>query len=330
MKLFKRILLFVFLFIIISGVAGFFYFKNKFNSVPPNRLTVSELGQPFPFTWIEGEIGGKTDPHYAMFVPVTIPGIEDTFYMQFDVGAHSTVFLYNNILSINEKYGDIFQLDSTGERLGVANPRLTVGTVDLSASVIDFLGRGNEIDWSDTTSMKKIGTIGADFIEKNVLYLDFKNQLITLNETLPEAMVDAADLLPFTFEGRKIFLKAEINGEPASLWFDSGSSTFELIVEEKTFKKLAKPGAQKETFTVNSWGTGVVGHNIESEGEFKFGKTTVPLTFVTTMEWPNKLQTLMMKASNIGGDLGGMTGNKLFIDKTLILDVPNLRYTVIP
>jgi hypothetical protein len=46
------------------------------------------------------------------------------------------------------------------------------------------------------------------------------------------------------------------------------------------------------------------------------------------MEWPNKMQAFILKAANIGGDLGGMTGNKLFLGKTLILDAPNLKYTV--
>ena len=134
--------------------------------------------------------------------------------------------------------------------------------------------------------------------------------------------------LPFTFDGRKIFLSAKLNNEPASLWYDSGSSMFELIVEESTFWELAVPGAEKESFSINSWGTQVPMHNIKSEGEFQFGDVTIPLTTVTYSEWPNKMQAFVLKAANIGGDLGGMTGNKIFLGKTLILDAPNLRYTV--
>ena len=102
-----------------------------------------------------------------------------------------------------------------------------------------------------------------------------------------------------------------------------------MIVEESTFLELATPGAERVTYTANSWGTGVTIHNIESNGAFKFGTTSVPLTYVTFIEWPNKLQAWIMKASNVGGDLGGMTGNKLFLGKTLVLDAPNLRYSVI-
>ena len=142
-------------------------------------------------------------------------------------------------------------------------------------------------------------------------------------------MVAESDYLPFTFDGRKIFLTASLNSKPVSLWFDSGSSTFELIVEEKTFLQLAKPGAQKETFTMNSWGDKVTCHNIASSGTFTFGQTSIPLNFVTYIDWPNKLQALMLKGTSIGGKRSGMTGNKLFVDKVLVLDTPNLRYAVL-
>lgn len=330
MKTFKRILLALLILLVVGGTASFFYFKNKFLSAPPNTLTVSNLGQPFEFIWRGQDINGIYEPNLAMDVPVSIPGIDRTFYMQFDTGAPSTVFYYNSILSINEKYGDIFQLDTINNTLQVTDASLKIGTVNVKASAINFRGRGSKIDWSaiDSTSVIKLGTVGSDFMEKHALIMDFKNEEITLTESIPDKIEAKADFLPFTFDGRKIFLSAKLNNEPASLWYDSGSSAFELIVEESTFLELAAPGAERVTYMGNSWGKGVPIHNIESNGEFTFGETTVPLTYVTYFDWPDKLQEFIMKAANIGGDLGGMTGNKLFLGKTLILDAPNLRYAV--
>ena len=328
MKLLKRILIILLAIILVGGIAGFFYYKNKFMSAPPNRLTLSNLGQPFEFIWRGEDINGTYEPHVAMFVPVSIPGIDRTFYMQFDTGAHSTVFNYDKVLSINEKYGNVFQVDTIDNQVQVTDALLKVGTVNVEASSIYFRGRGSKIDWSDNTSIIKIGTVGSDFMEKYALIMDFKNEQITLAESVPETIDSKAAYLPFTFDGRKIFLSAKLNNEPASLWYDSGSSAFELIVEESTFLKLAKPGAERNTYSGNSWGTKVPIHNIESNGKFEFGTTVVPLTYVTYMEWPNKLQAWIMKASNVGGDLGGMTGNKLFLGKTLVLDAPNLRYSL--
>jgi hypothetical protein len=320
MKIVKRIVIVLVVIVLLGGIGGFFYFKNKFMGAGPNELTLSNFGKPFDFVWGSFKVNDRIEPNAFMFVPVTIPGVDRTFHMQFDTGAPSTVFLYGCVQDINEKYGDIFQLDTVDNQLQVTNASFKVGTVNLEASKLFFRGRSNKIDWSDTTSTIKIGTIGSDFIEKHPLIIDYKNQKITLAESVPGDIEEKADFLSFTFDGRKVFLSAKLNNEPASLWFDSGSSAFELIVEESTFLELAKPGAERETFVGHSWGKGVTVHNIASNGVFQFGSVSVPLSYVTYMEWPNKLQAFIIKASNVGGDLGGMTG---------ILDTPNLRYTVI-
>ena len=328
MKLFKRILLALLILLVLGGTIGFFYFKNKFLTAPPNELTVSNLGQPFDFKWEGYTFNGKHNPYVAMLVPVSIPGIDRTFYMQFDTGTPSTVLKYKPFLSINEKYGNLINIDTIDGKARAMNASIKVGTVDVKAASLAFVSMGKEINWSDSTAVNIIGTVGNDVMENNPLIIDFKNQQITLVDSLDQDIAKEHNYLPFTFDGRKIFLSAQLNNEPASLWYDSGSSMFELIVEEDTFWDLAVTGAEKESFLINSWGTQVPAHNIKSKGEFQFGDVTIPLTTVTYMEWPNKMLAFILKAANIGGDLGGMTGNKLFVDKTLIIDAPNLRYTV--
>ena len=328
MKLFKRILLGLFILIIVGGTISFFYFKNKFLSAPSNELTVSNLGQPFDFKWEGYTFNGEDNPYSVMLVPVFIPGVDHTFYMQFDTGATNTVLYYKPILSINEKYNNLIKIDTIEGRVRAMEASIKVGTVDVKATSLGFVGMNNKINWTDSTAINIIGTVGNDFMEKNPIRLDFKNNKITLVNSLDQNSESNKDYLPFTFDGRKIFLSAKLNDEPASLWYDSGSSMFELIVEESTFWELAAPNAKKESFETNSWGTKIPTHNIKSNGEFDFGSVSIPLTTVTYMEWPNKMQAFMLKAANIGGDLGGMTGNKLFLGKTLILDAPNLRYAV--
>lgn len=330
MKTFKRILLALLILLVVGGTASFFYFKNKFLTAPPNELTVSNLGQPFEFTWEGMTFNGSYNPNAAMMVPVTIPGVDRTFYMQFDTGSVSTVLYFNPIRSINEAYDNIIKIDTIDGKVRAMDAALKVGTVDVKANFLGFKGMGKKINWADSTQVTLLGSVGNDFMEKNPLIMDFKNQRITLTDTISSTTQDKdSDFLPFTFDARKIFLSAKLNGAPASLWYDSGSSMFELIVEESTFWKLAALGAKKESFKINSWGTQVPVHNIKSNGEFEFGSVKIPLTTVTYQEWPNKIQAFVLKAANIGGDLGGMTGNKIFLDKTLILDAPNLRYKVV-
>lgn len=329
MKLLKRILLALLILIVAGGTISFFYFKNKFLTAPPNELTVSNLGQPFGFKWDGMTVDDKHNPYAAMLVPVSIPGVDQTFYMQFDTGAPNTVLYYKPFQSINKEYNNLIRFDTINNKLRAINTALKVGSVDVQATSLRFVNMGKKINWSDSTAINIIGTVGNDFIEKNPIILDFKNNKITLLDSLPQQSKSDNNYLPFTFDGRKIFLSATLNNEPASLWYDSGSSMFELIVEESIFWELADPKAEKETFHINSWGTKVQAHNIKAKGNFDFGSVHIPLKTVTHMEWPNKLQAFILKAANIGGDLGGMTGNKLFLDKTVILDVPNLRYTVI-
>lgn len=328
MKLFKKTLVVLVTLVLIGGTISFFYFKNKFLSAPPNELTVSNLGQPFDFKWDGTTINDKYNPYGAMLVPVSIPGADRTFFMQFDTGATNTVLYYKSILSINEKYNNLIKIDTIDGKVRAFNASIKVGTVDVKATSLAFVGMNNKINWSDSTAVNIIGTVGNDFMENNPLIMDFKNQKIRLVDSLDHNIVKESDYLPFTFDGRKIFLSAQLNNEPASLWYDSGSSMFELIVEESTFWELAASDAKKESFEIPSWGTKVPAHNIKSNGEFDFGSVSIPLTTVTYMEWPNKMQAFILKAANIGGDLGGMTGNKLFLGKTLILDAPNLRYAV--
>lgn len=329
MKIFKRILLGLLVLFLAGSTGGYFYFKNKFMGASPNTLTLSNVGQPVDFLWRGMEINGKIEPHVAMFVPVTLPGIDRVFYMQFDTGAPSTVLNYGKVNSINKRYGNVFTIDTTGDNFSVSNAEFHLGEMRLSASNINFRGKSQDIDWTDSTALIKIGTIGSDFIEHHPTMLDFKNNQITLLDAIPDSINQSASFSPFEFEGRKVFLKADLNDLPTDLWYDSGSSAFELIVDEQTFHELAVDGATANSFVGNSWGNGVTIHNIASDGKFKIGSTVVPLTYVTYIEWPNKLQTMMMKLSNLGGDLGGMTGNKLFLDKTLLLDAQTLRYTVL-
>ena len=330
MKKTKIVLITLALLIVIGATGTFMHFKNKFMSAPPNELTLSETGEPFEFVWYGQEINGEYEPHFAMFVPVTIPGVDHTFYMQFDTGAHSTVLDYKAVQSINEQFGPVFQVSREEDSAVVSNVALNVGTVSLQAGKMYFRAMGSEIDWSNPPQVIKIGTVGADFMERHALTIDYANQQITLSDTIATDQIAESDFSPFTFEARKVFLSAKLNDEDVSLWFDSGSSAFEMIVDESTFELLASPDASRRTYTGSSWGTGITVHNRDATGEFRFGSTSVPLTYVTYIEWPSKLQIWMMKASNVGGDLGGMTGNKLFLGKKLVLDTPNLRYAVIP
>ena len=285
MKLFKRVLLGLLILIVIGGTITFFYFKNKFLAAAPNELTLSNVGQPFEFIWRSHKFEDMVIPNAFMFIPVSLPGVDKTFYMQFDTGAPSTVLLYKKVISVNEKYGNIFHIDTIDNQVQVKNANLRVGTVDVSASTLSFRGSSDKIDW-ESDSFIVIGTVGNDFIENNPIIIDYKNQSMTITEDKDERVTKEDDFLPFTFDGRRIFLTAQLNKEPVELWYDSGSSAFEFIVDENTFKDLSKPNAEIRTYEGSSWGKKTKIYNVESEGMFEFGNASAPLTYVTYTEIP--------------------------------------------
>ena len=97
MKIVKRILIGIVIILIAGGIGSFFYFKNKFMGAQPNQLTLSSLGQPFDIVWRSFKVNDRIEPHAFLFVPVTIPGVDRTFYMQFDTGHPSTVLNYEQV-----------------------------------------------------------------------------------------------------------------------------------------------------------------------------------------------------------------------------------------
>jgi hypothetical protein len=145
----KNIIILVSVLVAFGLVGTFNHFKNKFLSAPPNQLSVSATGEPIQFEWQGLTLNGKYEPHAAIFVPVTVPGVDKVLYMQFDTGAHSTVFYYNTLQSINEKYGDVFEVVINEDKSAyVKDVELSVGSTKLAATQLTFRGMGSKVDWN--------------------------------------------------------------------------------------------------------------------------------------------------------------------------------------
>ncbi|MEO1437391.1 MAG: hypothetical protein AAFV80_17745, partial [Bacteroidota bacterium] len=185
--------------------------------------------------------------------------------------------------------------------------------------VIDY---GTAIDWTDSTAFIILGTIGADLLEGNVIALDFPNNTCSLYPHLPEGIQQIAKMEPFDFRGRRILLPGKVNGKKNTFMYDSGSSTFELITSEQLFHQYAIPGAAVDTFKINTWGTKINGYQTLSTLQMEFAQTGIKAERTTYLDWPNKVQALLMRFSG----MGGMIGNKIFVNHTLVLDGTNSTF----
>jgi len=74
----------------------------------------------------------------------------------------------------------------------------------------------------------------------------------------------------------------------------------------------------------NSWGKILTVMTASSHQKIRFGSKTLQLSEVTYIEGTSKAQNLLMKFSG----MQGMIGNKLFLNRKMILDCRNQMYKI--
>ena len=313
MKTFKKIVIAFILLFVFSSIAGYIYFEIKF-SPPKNYLTVSGNNDTIPIKWIENKIS----PISAMLLPVKINGIATQFYMQFDSGSPNTVFYKNAIKSIYSKFPNkIGKIDSSSK---IVNLNFNIGKINVSSNTFPVLNYGQTINWSDDESIKIIGTIGTDFLEKKITILNFKENYCYFGNSVPNKKL-VNSLVTFQFKKRKILIPAKINGKSYNLLYDTGTSAFELITSKKIWNELSKKNEEIKIDKGNSWGNVLKTYTTKSDKYIRFENTKIDLNEVTYIEGTTFIQNSLMKLSG----MGGMIGNKIFINKVLILDCKNQK-----
>lgn len=318
MKLFKIVAISLGSLLIILAIGGYIFFKKAFQP-KPNTLELTEASGAVPITW-----GRSAHSDYAaILLPVTFEGIPRTFYLQFDTGSPNTLLYKQSMRSIQAQYPDqIAAIDSNATTI---NQTLQIGEMEIHSDQFELYERGEKpIDWADSTRVK-IGTLGADLIEKKITVFDFKEQTCYFEEKVPDCY-PAIDFKELKFKLRKVLLPAEVAGRKRNLLHDSGTSGFQLITNEKNWRKLAKHGAEgAESFKVRSWKKELTAYNIASDKKINFATTDVDLTQVTYIKGTSFMQRAGMRATG----LGGLIGNELFMGKVLVLDCKNRSYGIL-
>ncbi|QHL87640.1 hypothetical protein GU926_09400 [Nibribacter ruber] len=320
MKLLKRLsLVFVVLFIL-SSVGGCFYFKKKF-SPPANQLHMANQAHYIPFVWR----GDANDTHAFLLVPVTLPGSSKKFYMQLDTGAPYSLFYQSKVEALQKKYGN-YGLHQKENGTFLEDLKFNVGDLTVTASEIKVLANGTTgINWEDTTQVEVIGTLGSDFIENKVVAIDYSKGVIFWGDQLPKEIPASTPMLDFEFENRRVMLPSTINGKETKLMFDTGASAYELLTNQSTWKELADQGSRTDTTKVNSWGTTLTAFTVNTSKTATFGQTQIPIKQATYMEGMSFINTTLMRFSG----MGGMTGNKLFLGTTLVLDTKHQKFAIV-
>ena len=128
----------------------------------------------------------------------------------------------------------------------------------------------------------------------------------------------------FAFKYRRVLLPSTIGKDSQDIFFDTGTSAFELMTDKDTWNKLAVKGASVNTFDINNWGKKWVVHSVATNDSIRFISTTLRLQKVTYVDGPGILLKLAYKISGVGG----LTGNKLFLNNKIILDTKKSAFAI--
>lgn len=324
MKIFKRILLAIIILLIAASIGGYFYFRNQFKAQASQFETLQDT-YSMPFQWISDSLGGELNPYSAMVLSVTIPGCGRKFRMQFDLGSPSSLFYKNKMEAINLKYRNLNFHEQDGKdwllnysftiaQMKVTNRKIRVWPYDASG-----------ISWTDTTKVEIIGTIGSDIIDDKILIIDYPHQIITLTSRLADSISTKIHMTPFKWEERKVLLPVIIHKQKTNLYFDTGSSAFSLLTDHATWKVLSRKNAPVHQFGVNSWGKTLTAFTAPTDYSVEFNSISIPIMNVTYIEGTSFIQNLLMRFSG----MGGMTGNKLFLEKTILIDTRKKEFGIL-
>lgn len=271
---------------------------QNFPSLPPNQLVLPEKDQQIKFIWQGDTMAGKWNPHAAILIPVKLKGNRKQFYMQFDLGSPYTV-LYKSKMFTGDTLNDFV---FTAHKTKIVAKKITV--IDNKTEAI-------------------IGTIGADLIENKIVMINYPGQYISISNN--NSAIANLPLQDFMFARRSVLLPAVINGKKLMLYFDTGSSAFELLVSKETSLAMAAPGTEPVKYPVRSWNKTMIANTVATNDSINIGVKTIPIVATTYME--NVSETMISQMMKMG--IGGMTGNKLFLDYTLVLDAKNKKFGVI-
>lgn len=309
---------------------GVLLFHNKASSqsIPPvtdNQLVLPSRIFSTPFYWQGDSINGKWEPHTALLLPVKLKNCPKLFYMQFDLGHPYSVLYKEKLEAIRLQYPGVMASTVTDKKLTDFSFRIGKAQVLAKEIALQQFDSIATINWTDKKSVTIIGTIGADLIDGKTVVIDYPRQQLTIAASIPKKLLSQLSLSDLIYERRNILFPAIIQDKPVLLYFDTGSSMYELLVDKNTCEALAAPGSAFVQHKSRSWDKYLTANTIASNASIIINNMNIPLHYVTYIEGVSSTKAEQMRKMGIGG----MTGNKIFLDYKLVLDTKHKKFGII-
>lgn len=292
-------------------------------AILPNQIILPEGDHTIKLVWGGDSMNSKWDPYASLLIPVKLKNCPDQFYMQFDLGSPYTILYKNKLKDISAQYPGVPTITDSTKKL--KDFHFSAGKIKIIAKEITVHAiKGPGIDRSKG-AINIIGTIGGDLIENKIIIIDYPGNTLFLGSSIPDHLRSKIQLTDFMIAGRAVLLPAIIRGKKTMLYFDTGSSTFELITDQATALSMSIADATPVKYTVNSWGNMMTANTFPSGDSITIASQQLLLNHVTYFEGFSESQVNQMMKMG----MGGMTGNRLFLQSILLLDMKNKKFGIL-
>ena len=322
-KYLKRILYSIIVFVVIILIAipiYISYWRNSSTLETFNSLT-EKSGISFAgILWNSQFIGNEKVEKISFYVPVKIKGLKGNLVMQFDSGQQRTI-IYGKTLDELIKSGQTVEFIYNKDSIRyLKNPILSIGDTQLKSDKLRVVSKygTSEID----TSKIVIGTLGFDTFVNRTLVLDFKRDQLAITEKESKTLdydleyIDNASVDKFP-----LLIPARIGNRSTKLFYDTGSSMFPLLTSNKRLNKINE-NKRDSMCCISNWGRQLPVFRKKLNAPIEIGNNSYNNQYIYGNEALNMVDYLP------SWYIFGMTGNRLFNDKVLVIDTRNNKFGV--
>ncbi len=302
MKIFKKFALAFLTVLILISFGGYLYFNQKFTP-EKNYLTIKNESGNIPIIWLGND-------NKVLLLPVHFPEDSVTYYLQFDTGSPYTVFYTQSIKNIKE-------IKVNKDRVRAL---FMLGRTEIFSDQFKLINQGKSYR---KDSLQIIGTLGADILENNKTLINFKENYVVFNLSIPPSPYKD-QLMDFKFKKRKIMITGTLEEKEKQFLFDSGTSAYELLTNNEEWKDLKSPNSKVVIEKAQSWQNTLTSYTATCDQHIEFQNKKIPLNHVTYVEGFSQMQYALMKFSG----MTGMLGNKIFLKNILYLDCKNEKIAI--
>ena len=312
--------------LIIISVCGISYYNHWRNSNTVNTFTEFTEPENVDYNeiyWKSDSLGNTIMEKTAFFVKIKIVGIEGYFYMQFDTGTPKTIF-YGSTLTRVLKTKSAKKIEFTKDSTQIVkNIKIQIGKTTFFTNRIDVKPDfGSDIL---DTAFTVIGTIGFDALVGRTLILDFKSDKIAFTKKPIKELGFSTIIVKDASVNRfPLLIPALMDKKKIRLFYDTGSSMFSLLTSTKKLKEMKSESGIDTLCCVRNWKnllpvyrrkthSKIDFNGIKSENDYVYGININMINFLNYM--PESF-------------IYGMTGNKLFSSKIIVVDNKNNEFGI--